>query len=368
MAVVVRIYEDETRARKAYRALLDEEFSKRIIALLIPESVAARDEADAANDGFESFVYSTGETPRELPGKAEAPAVSHEELATAVRAGALIGDQADFYLEFVARGGCLVAIAPPFGRAMRATQILDQHKPIVIDAAEAPEPEPFRSISERSTPLSSALGLGVLADPHWALSDSLAFGTRSKGLSFLSRWFGELGDHNYTLSKSFSLPLLSSKQTTFGMSTRSGKSGDAWTRSLGFRMLSSNKAPISGFFGVPLLSGHNDSREYAPLEHRRLVRSPAPLSRFVGIGVLASRLSSLSRMFPPLSRHDFALSSLFGMKLSSSKAAPLSSMLGMKTVSSTPSEEWKNSMGYPLLSRNPAPLSSLLGWPVLIRK
>jgi hypothetical protein len=76
---------------------------------------------------------------------------------------------------------------------------------------------------------------------------------------------------------------------------------------------------------------------------------PAPFSSCLGLAPLAR--SSLSDR-------------PFGFALLSSRATPLSSLLGLKVLSGQPSPG-EASFGLPLLSTEPAPLSSMLGLPLL---
>ncbi len=95
-----------------------------------------------------------------------------------------------------------------------------------------------------------------------------------------------------------------------------------------------------------------------------------PLSDIFSVPTLSNpdrRLSVWSRSFKPLTRHDFTLSSKFGMGLLSSNPAPLSSKIGYKTLSGN-DRPWETSMGMKLLSNNPAPLSSMFGLPLLTRR
>ncbi|MEQ8661314.1 MAG: hypothetical protein RLW62_10885, partial [Gammaproteobacteria bacterium] len=103
-------------------------------------------------------------------------------------------------------------------------------------------------------------------------------------------------------------------------------------------------------------------------------RQPAPLADFLGISSLSSGPSFISRCFGELTSSNFRLASVFGMQsffglgLLTNNPTPLSSMLGMKTLSTGKSgDSWSTSMGFPLLSRGPAPLSSMLGLPLLSR-
>ena len=142
------------------------------------------------------------------------------------------------------------------------------------------------------------------------------------------------------------------------------KSGDGWTRSFGFKMLSSHASPLSSLIGVHLLSGRINTLDYSPVEHRSKVReNAAPLSGFLRMKLLSSTpLSFMSRIMSPLTRSDFAL---LGKPNLSGNAAPLSSMLGMPVKSGKSGDAFKSSFGFRLLSSNPAPLSSFFGFSVL---
>ncbi len=83
-------------------------------------------------------------------------------------------------------------------------------------------------------------------------------------------------------------------------------------------------------------------------------RDPSPLSDLLGIPTLTK-----AAPWTELKSSSWHLSSLVGLGLLSRKAAPLSSLFGMKTLT-TRKREWRTSMGLPLLSSNPAPLSSML--------
>lgn len=91
------------------------------------------------------------------------------------------------------------------------------------------------------------------------------------------------------------------------------------------------------------------------LLRRYVISSPTPLSDALGLATLSTNPSTTG-----LLRHDWALSSKFGMGLLSSNPAPLSRMFGMKLLSA-PKKGWRSSFGMPLLSSNAAPLSSMFG-------
>ncbi len=92
-------------------------------------------------------------------------------------------------------------------------------------------------------------------------------------------------------------------------------------------------------------------------------RNPSPFSDIFDIPTLSTRGRSVfSIMFPELTRHDFRL---FGGKLSN-KAAPFSSMLGLKTISTKPMKN--SSFGLPLLKKRKSPWTRSFGLPLLTRR
>lgn len=121
-----------------------------------------------------------------------------------------------------------------------------------------------------------------------------------------------------------------------------------------------NPAPFSEAVGLPVLS---DARPMVELPQR----NSYTFGSFLGMGLLSSKAAPLSSLLgmPTASRGPGESS--FGMRLLSSNPAPLSSMFALKTLS-TPKKDWVSSFGFPLLSRNPTPLSSLFGVPALRKK
>lgn len=360
MAVVVKIYEDASNARNAYSALLDAEFPESTVALLVAEPAA--------------------------PG---APGEPQIDASAALKAGALMGDVADFYLEFVKKGYALVAVDAPFGSAFSAYQSLDRFSPVdVAGPGKTAESTAASRDDSWAAPLSSFFGLPILSgqtadtDPSQrskrarqasAAPFSTLFGMRilssePNRLSLLSSMFPPLSRHDWALSSKFGMKLLGGKaaplSSMFGMPTRTAGTGTGWTRSLGFRILSENKAPLSSFFGIPLLSGQNNSLDYSPLKYRKTFRNrAAPLSGLVGLPLFSKRASYLSGGYSPSNWNDWSLSKKFGMGILSKNPAPLSSMLNMKVLKEeTP--RTRSTLGLPLLFDNPAPLSSKLRLPV----
>ena len=384
MAVLTRIYATRDQARAAYDALVKNEFGTRSIALLLPAAPSPQPPDTAAPAATPAYVppQVAGISRPDVTTPPAAVAAAPQTTATdatrdAVRAGTLLGAEAEYFLDRVNEGLSVVAVDPPFGRSARAIDLLDAQNPIEPAADAPPAPvtvaEPYRTMSERSTPLSSALGFKVLGGGADPLSRSCGFPTLSRGRSFMSRWFAELSATDFTVSAIFGMPIRSRKATPLssllGMPVSSGRSGDGWKRSFGLRMLSNRAAPLSAFFGIPLLKGHYRHEDYAPARDESSVRNrAAPLSDVLWISPLAkNRHSNLVRMFPALTQPGFALSSLLNLPLLSREAAPLSKLLNLRTRSGDSAKQWKSSFGFPLISKNPAPLSSFLGLRVLSR-
>ena len=107
-------------------------------------------------------------------------------------------------------------------------------------------------------------------------------------------------------------------------------------------------APVSSAFGVPVLRRNR----------------PTPFSDLLGLPAVSrgGMPSTFSRAFGDLIDPDFAL---FGRSRLLRDPAPLSSLLGLRTVSEkSGGPSWTKSLGLPLLSANPAPFSSIFGLPL----
>jgi len=129
-------------------------------------------------------------------------------------------------------------------------------------------------LSQNPAPMSSKLGLSLLTEgplrSHAApLSAVLGLPVISRGRSFLSRLFGELGSSRFAL---FGRNPLSRNpaplSSLLGLKTRSGETGELWRSSFGLPLLSASQSAYS--LGLPLLSSN-----------------PAPLSSLLGLRVLS---------------------------------------------------------------------------------
>lgn len=89
---------------------------------------------------------------------------------------------------------------------------------------------------------------------------------------------------------------------------------------------------------------------------------PAPFSEFLGMPVLTEGRSHLK-----LASSNFSLSSMFGLGLLSRRATPLSSMFGLKVLTSSKGSIAAGS-SVQRMSGKPAPFSSMLGMKLLSSK
>lgn len=94
-------------------------------------------------------------------------------------------------------------------------------------------------------------------------------------------------------------------------------------------------------------------------------RNPAPFSSFFGLPTLSTRGGSyFSKIFPELTRPDFSVSSLVGMKLLSQKKSNWEESFRMKLLWRR-SGPWEKSFGMKLLSRKKRPWTKSFGLPLL---
>lgn len=115
----------------------------------------------------------------------------------------------------------------------------------------------------------------------------------------------------------------------------------------GWRVLSSDPAPLSSALRLPLLLNREPRRG----PNTELVDNPAPLSKVVNA--------------PVLTDEPAILSSRFGWRVLLGDPAPLSKRVGMPVLSQEQNLP-PASFGLPLLSDDAAPLSSRFGWRLLL--
>jgi hypothetical protein len=227
MLMTARLFKSVGPARDAAEALISAGYDDVVV---LPATSAA---ASAPDDGEDAA--------------ATVPAV---DTATAVRAGRMLGEHADFYLSRLTDGRALVVAMPPFMDSRRAEEILNSHGP--LPDSHLPPSKPFVPLSEQAAPFSALLGLPVLSKSETPFSDLLGFGFKEEGPSHLSRWFPPLAP-DFTFSSKIGMGFKASKDTFFSMSTRSDRlEGKDSSFGMGFK--ASTETPFSSMLGLPLLT------------------------------------------------------------------------------------------------------------------
>lgn len=227
MLMIARLFSSLDPAKKAAEALVSAGYDDVVVLPATP--------ASGSGDGDDAAAT------------APAPAV---DTATAVRAGRMLGEHADFYLSRLTDGRALVVAMPPFMDSRRAEEIINGHDP--LPDSHLPPSKPFVPLSEQPAPFSALLGLPVLTKSDTPFSDLLGFGFKEEGLSHLSRWFPPLAS-DFTFSSRIGMGFKPSKDTFFSASTRSDRlEGKDSSFGIGFK--ADRDTPFSSMLGLPLLT------------------------------------------------------------------------------------------------------------------
>jgi hypothetical protein len=217
-------------------------------------------------------------------------------LEVALTATGMSAGSAKVYAEAVGRGRSVVTVAPMFGSAARATEVLDSADPVdthISDVPDTADRRPRRTtswfggtggdsaiIADVAAPLSAKLGWHVLSPDNptplsekagWKvlspnnptpLSDKLGW----KVLSDNQDAKASLVHEPAPLSKRFGWAVLASDPTPV-------------SRKFGWRVLADAPAPLSRKLGWRVLADNQKARA-------SLINDPAPLSRLLGLRVL----------------------------------------------------------------------------------
>jgi len=161
-------------------------------------------------------------------------------------------------------GRSIVAIQAPYGRGLKALDIMDRGDTVDTDRLD-------RYVFDSPSPLSDILRLPALSTfvptanllrSDWSLFGS---GLLRRSPSPLSSMFGlpTLSGWKRDWNSSFGFPMLSRNpaplSAMFGMRTVS-KTKAGWEYSFGFPMLSRNPTPLSSLLGMKALSGDSKKR------------------------------------------------------------------------------------------------------------
>ena len=239
MSMITRLYQSQAQARGACDALVENGFTEDAIALLLAPEANVAEESEAGTAGTVASQDASS------------------EVATAMRAGQMLGEHTDFYLAQLAEGHSLLIVEPPFGTSQKAEAIVDGYHPLPI--SHKPPREPFVPFWELETPLSTLLKLPMLTRSDTPLSDFCGFKFRQEGTSHFSHWFAPLAP-GFTFSSKLGMSLLSENATPLssktGLSTSSRRlQGE--TASFGLPFKTRSATPLSSLFGLPLLTRRN---------------------------------------------------------------------------------------------------------------
>jgi hypothetical protein len=136
------------------------------------------------------------------------PSESLEKITDKIAAGHVLRAYAKVHAEGVRAGRWLVAVKPPFGRSVLASDIMESCSP-VPSSVRMPQDE-FRTWDD-AAPLSSGLSMTVLLKNPAPLSSLLGLGTKAFGGKPL---LGGLTGSRFALSSMIGLPLLGRSKTS----------------------------------------------------------------------------------------------------------------------------------------------------------
>lgn len=234
MYILARLYEDESNAHAAAKALVDAGYSSDVVATL------------TASGGVQQPA------PVEEGEEAPAPAATAPQpdlIATGVKIGRMLGEHADFYLTRLTAGRTLLVATPSFMESRQAEIILDGFNP--LPDSHRPAPKPYVPLSEQATPFSNLLGLPVLTEGT-PLSTGLGFGFKQEGLSHFSKMFPPLKS-GWTFSETVGWKIKSSSDTPLssllGLSTKSDRL-EGKDSTFGFPLVAKSDTPLSSMLGL----------------------------------------------------------------------------------------------------------------------
>ncbi len=189
-----------------------------------------------------------------------------DAVQAAVETGFVPRSERDHFVQQLKDGQSLVAVRPPFMRAIKAMGILESH-----GAETSSHTEDTRPIRSNAAPFSAALGIDTLKS-----SKSTTDLSRASPFSFRKfLGLGLLSDNPAPLSSRFNLPLLKSPKAS-------------WDKSMGMSLLSDEPAPLSKRFNWTTVYPRKQDWQKSfgmPL----LSNDPTPLSNFFGFKVLSDK-------------------------------------------------------------------------------
>jgi hypothetical protein len=187
--------------------------------------------AELANAGYRDvhrFGTGEGEAPPDRPAEVQG-----------LRAIGLPQSTAEALADRLMSGNALVVVFAPFGKALAAQRILDSHEP--VDGGVT-APAAMSAAASDATPLSSALGLPVLAKTQLPIQATFGMPSLTGGGWFATGAFGFGRANPAPFSSALGMPLLSKGATPL-------------SSMIGMGCLSSNPTPLSSLVGMPVLKG-----------------------------------------------------------------------------------------------------------------
>ncbi|MEM6640579.1 MAG: hypothetical protein AAF610_11855 [Pseudomonadota bacterium] len=223
MFTVVRMYDSGENAQAALQLLTDNGMGREQVTHFSPDS----DDAAAA-------------------------------LLRAVHQGLLPGRYSKTCLAALEAGHHVVAAQPLFGKAARATALMDRCHPVNTDRLVEYE------YSNSGPVLSNMLGLRTLSrrkhimtsgvSRGWTFSGTLGIKTLTKGATPLSSLLGlKTLTTPKSKSRSFGFPLLSRRGTVFGFNAIKREDPERFD-SFGIPLISKEPTPLSSLLGLKVLS------------------------------------------------------------------------------------------------------------------
>jgi hypothetical protein len=184
---ISRMYDSRETADKAAEALKNNRFHRFNDVFVVSREGAAHAGADHSGSSVDSIV-------------------------DAMMAAYILKAEARLYADGIQRGGALVTVHAPFGKAVLAVSLLDKFKP--IDSGVPEETDTLMAWDD-AAPCSSALRMPVKLDDATPFSNfwGVPVLLKSAGTSSGALGIGELSDSSKPFTGTFGMSLLSSKAT-----------------------------------------------------------------------------------------------------------------------------------------------------------
>lgn len=170
-----------------------------------------------------------------------AKGASRDKLVAELMGAHIWKSHAEVYADRLGKGGAMVAIHAPFGKALKVAKTLDRYGPSGKEIPIADGKPDF--VWDDAAPLSSVLQMPVLSRTKLPAETISGVSSLTKGAAFLSNLIGMplLSEGASRKSSSFGMPLLSHSATPL-------------SSMFGMRALSRSATPLSSTFGLAVLS------------------------------------------------------------------------------------------------------------------